>query len=63
MALTRDNRRLDRAFWDRDNDYLTPGSWVLRDLREMLRSRLEQELVPLVLQAGRELSNRLGYNV
>lgn len=25
--------------------------------------RLEQELVPLVLKAGRELSNRLGYNV
>ncbi len=28
-----------RATWDRDNDYLRPGSWVARDLREMARRR------------------------
>ena len=28
-----------RAIWDRDNEYLRPGAWVARDLREIARRR------------------------
>jgi len=33
-----------RAIWDRDNDYLTPGSWLLRDAREVVRARASRAL-------------------
>ncbi len=35
---------LVRSLWDRSNDYLTPGAWVARDVREMARSRLARPL-------------------
>ena len=35
---------LVRALWDRDNDYLRPGAWVVRDLREIVRSRRARSL-------------------
>jgi hypothetical protein len=33
-----------RALWDHDNDYLTPGAWLVRDLREMTRARIAPTL-------------------
>jgi hypothetical protein len=33
-----------RARWDRDNDYLKPGSWLLRDAREKVRARVLRSL-------------------
>ena len=29
-----------KALWDRDNEYLTPIGWLVRDLREKVRARL-----------------------
>ncbi|MFL5892585.1 MAG: hypothetical protein ACJ75I_07560 [Solirubrobacterales bacterium] len=33
-----------RAMWDRDNVYLTPASWLARDLRAKARARLARRL-------------------
>jgi hypothetical protein len=33
-----------RALWDRDNVYLTPGSWLTRDLRAKARARAAHRL-------------------
>lgn len=33
-----------RALWDRDNDYLKPGAWLMRDLREKVRARAARAL-------------------
>jgi hypothetical protein len=33
-----------RALWDRDNVYLTPASWLVRDLRAKVRARLARRL-------------------
>jgi len=33
-----------RAVWDRDNPYLRPGSWLIRDAREAARARVARSL-------------------
>jgi hypothetical protein len=33
-----------RTLWDRDNDYLRPGAWLMRDLREAARARAARRM-------------------
>jgi hypothetical protein len=41
-----------RALWDRDNDYLRPGSWLVRDLRAKARARRARSLYSRELPDG-----------
>jgi hypothetical protein len=42
-----------RVLWDRDNVYLTPASWLVRDLRAKARARLVRRLYSSSLPQGR----------
>jgi Capsule polysaccharide biosynthesis protein len=42
-----------RAVWDRDNIYLTPASWLARDLRAKVRTRTARRLYSSGLPDGR----------
>jgi hypothetical protein len=46
-----------RLLWDRDNVYLTPGAWVLRDLRSKAR-----ELAARVLYAEQPVDRPFVYS-